>query len=225
MKKFIFFVAFIFVASLYSSVSESIDRLDPKHKKLWEEKAEYFEQVTDGLGKHLDAKIKNLVVVLNLLGIKTRQSCEGHLDWGNAYPWIDLDFSSAYLIEEKRRLVLQKLDEVESKLKDKECIKVIELISERDKLESENSDLFHKFLKERAKCGEKAYQLLQEFNGDRLIYSSIIINGSGIMPIGGIWEDYRSIEQKKECLDSYRKEMDRFTEFLIEKFKLLEIIN
>ena len=46
------------------------------------------EEMKDKLGKRLDSKIKDLVIGLRMLGIETLQSCEGHLDWGNPYPWV-----------------------------------------------------------------------------------------------------------------------------------------
>ena len=36
----------------------------------------------------IDAGILETVIVLNILGITTSQSCEGHLDHGRPYPWI-----------------------------------------------------------------------------------------------------------------------------------------
>ena len=44
---------------------------------------------TDGLGKPLDVEIAQTVIFLNLLGVKTVQSCHGHVEEkGVAYPWI-----------------------------------------------------------------------------------------------------------------------------------------
>ena len=43
---------------------------------------------TDKLGTPLDPGIKETVIALNLLGLQTVQSCEGHLDHGCPYPWV-----------------------------------------------------------------------------------------------------------------------------------------
>lgn len=56
----------------------------------WEEMASTFSRVTDTLGTKIDAGIFDTVVALNMLGIPTKQSCEGHLDWGVPYPWVAL---------------------------------------------------------------------------------------------------------------------------------------
>ncbi len=54
----------------------------------WEEACHAVEQFIDKLGQGIDPGIFEMVVALNLLGIHTSQSCEGHLDHGYAYPWI-----------------------------------------------------------------------------------------------------------------------------------------
>ena len=45
----------------------------------------------DRLGKPIDPGIFALVVALNMAGIPTSQSCEGHLGWGLPYPWVMID--------------------------------------------------------------------------------------------------------------------------------------
>ena len=56
----------------------------------WIEISEKFSHVTDKLGKHMDKGILDTVVALNVLGFDTDQSCEGHLDHGLPYPWVDI---------------------------------------------------------------------------------------------------------------------------------------
>jgi hypothetical protein len=58
---------------------------------LWSKKLLELECVRDGIGTGIDPGIKETVAVLQLLGVYTRQSCEGHLDHGIAAPWIDLE--------------------------------------------------------------------------------------------------------------------------------------
>lgn len=56
----------------------------------WEEAAARFARMTDSLGKPIDPGIFEAVVALNLLGIRTVASCEGHQEWGVPHPWIDI---------------------------------------------------------------------------------------------------------------------------------------
>lgn len=44
--------------------------------------------MTDSIGRPIDSGILETVIALNILGITTNQSCEGHLDHGRPYPWI-----------------------------------------------------------------------------------------------------------------------------------------
>lgn len=55
----------------------------------WEEGYEAVQQFTDKLGCFVDEGIMETVVALNLLDFRTSQSCQGHLDHGHPYPWID----------------------------------------------------------------------------------------------------------------------------------------
>jgi hypothetical protein len=57
---------------------------------VWEHKLNEMEQLRDGIGKGLDQHIKETVAVLQLFGVHTQHSCEGHLDHGVAAPWIDI---------------------------------------------------------------------------------------------------------------------------------------
>jgi hypothetical protein len=54
----------------------------------FEEAESEVRQWGDTLGNGLDSLIVPVVAGLNLFGIRTIQSCEGHLDHGFAYPWI-----------------------------------------------------------------------------------------------------------------------------------------
>ncbi len=58
--------------------------------KSWNEVAAYMAKITDKLGMPIDSGIFDCIIALNVLGIPTSQSCEGHLDHGLAYPWISL---------------------------------------------------------------------------------------------------------------------------------------
>lgn len=72
----------------------------------WYETVERFSRVTDKLGKKIDTGILETVTALNMLGVCTKQSCEGHLEWGLPYPWIDIqpEIEQKFLLH---RLLLQ----------------------------------------------------------------------------------------------------------------------
>lgn len=55
----------------------------------WHEADIFAQKLVDRVGCPIDKGILETVVVLNLLGLHTSQSCEGHLDGGRPYPWVD----------------------------------------------------------------------------------------------------------------------------------------
>lgn len=57
----------------------------------WSATEQEIESITDGLGKPIDNNIKQAVIALRVYGFPTTGSCEGHLDWGLPYPWIDVN--------------------------------------------------------------------------------------------------------------------------------------
>lgn len=66
----------------------------------WQEACEAVSHLTDRLGEVVDESIFETVVTLNVLGLRTVQSCEGHLDHGACYPWvsvIDVDVQRPYI--------------------------------------------------------------------------------------------------------------------------------
>ena len=70
----------------------------------WQEACAAVEQFTDSLGAEVDPGIFETVVLLNLLGFRTFQSCEGHLDHGTCYPWVTI-------IDPERHRLLRNRDE------------------------------------------------------------------------------------------------------------------
>lgn len=55
----------------------------------WDEAEAFARRLVDGMGCPIDEGVLQTVVALNLLGLRTSQSCEGHLDGGLPYPWLD----------------------------------------------------------------------------------------------------------------------------------------
>lgn len=55
---------------------------------VWEQKLKELEEVTDSLGEPIEKGTIETVAALNLLGIPTSQSCEGHTKDGLAAPWV-----------------------------------------------------------------------------------------------------------------------------------------
>lgn len=77
----------------------------------WNALVEQFSRVTDALGKPIDPEIFETVVIMNILGFQTIQSCGGHLEKkrGLLLPWVDFqtaDLSLVTLQQENQQLIL-----------------------------------------------------------------------------------------------------------------------
>ena len=62
-------------------------------QKDWDSLKRKIDNMGDSLGKGLDEGIKETVIVLNLLGLNTVGSCEGHpgsQKWSEPSPWVDV---------------------------------------------------------------------------------------------------------------------------------------
>jgi hypothetical protein len=66
---------------------------------------------TDKLGMPVDPGIFETVVVLNLLGLHTFQSCEGHIDHGAPYPWVTVVDEEQERLFNRRWLAVCQLEE------------------------------------------------------------------------------------------------------------------
>jgi len=76
-------------------------------RRTWQEVAERLLHTVDGLGTPIDEKILETVVALNVLGVCTSQSCEGHLDHGRPYPWITFTTALAETLKQSANVVAE----------------------------------------------------------------------------------------------------------------------
>jgi hypothetical protein len=188
--------------------------------KIWDQFEKKFQKQTDGLGKLLDEGIFQTVVVLNCLGINTRQSCEGHLDHGVAGPWVDIipDDATDQKSGEKRKKaweIRDKIDELEKGIID---------IKERNSLFEQIYKLESEARKPLLEVESQAQSLLEEFYKDRPIKfdSHLVIQDFGTMgriqSHGAEIQQIRTSKQKAAHLMEYQDEMADFTKYLIDKF-------
>jgi hypothetical protein len=56
--------------------------------QAWKQIFDRVTRIADRRGKKIDPGIMDMVLALNASGIRTTQSCEGHIDWGFPYPWV-----------------------------------------------------------------------------------------------------------------------------------------
>lgn len=82
---------------------QSGGRAEHPSASAWRRALVEARQLTDGLGYPVDSGILDLVAVLRMLGFETTGSCEGHLNWGHAAPWVDIG-------EQPPRELLKRID-------------------------------------------------------------------------------------------------------------------
>jgi len=59
-------------------------------EQKWHTLAAHFYETADCLGHPIDPGIKETVIALNVLGLPTIASCEGHTDHGISAPWVEI---------------------------------------------------------------------------------------------------------------------------------------
>ncbi len=203
--------------------------VDVEKQELWNKLVLEINKITDNLEHSIDENIKEPVIALNAFGISTDGSCEGHLDHGLPYPWIDIPVTYSELKNE-----VQSYQEIiqNRKYSDEETIKKNDPILYGKILETRQ-----KFLKKAEEIKNILNPLLNEF------YSVHIPNvpesrielhesGSGFRlethNSRGLglhnWKkfderiDKLAPEEKEKLLKSNQTEMKLFGQFLKKKF-------
>lgn len=57
----------------------------------WKKQADRIDKIVDRLGEDADDNIKEALTALNVIGLPTSSSCEGHIDHGVPAPWIHIE--------------------------------------------------------------------------------------------------------------------------------------
>lgn len=181
----------------------------------WEEMAARVDKVTDGLGKPVDAGIKEAVIVLNLSGFGTSASCEGHLAWGVGGPWVDIVPQGIEGLLDRYHHALVAIDKAHKQEKTKEQSQHLEALYEEMRG-------IHKEAEEPlSTLGSKLLTCLAAFYQDRLIpYERMLVFHPSAMNYR--LECYGAYLEKKiadlppraETLLGYQEEMRAFTAFL-----------
>ncbi len=204
--------------------------------ELWRAMEKDVELWVDALGEGLDEGIKNTVIVLNLLGFKTSQSCEGHLDWGLPYPWVDFQITSdqAEALDKKLLNIYQKIEAKMADLQKKYPELHMRDIIDKDDAESKQlRDLYTKMHAITPKLDRAAksallplYKLLETFYKTKSAHYDLVIHIHEeshakifrIYSLGGSWQTARDEPEKAEKLKKYQQEMNDFTNYLIDYF-------
>lgn len=171
----------------------------------WAQISQSIEETTDTLGLPIDAGIKDVVIALNAVGLSTSSSCEGHLDWGRPYPWVEIE-KEALTEEMFRQLDSRKPGSIED---------IFEQFPNIAALRDAN-----------VRCWHKALDLLTEFyqlrdvpESRRIITCSRGVYGAfEIIPQGGEVQVVLSPIERRGNLVGFQTEMQAFADFLKNRF-------
>lgn len=199
-----------------------------------------IEKTADALGHGIDKNIKDLVIALNVHGVNTTQSCEGHAEKENySAPWVQMEAPN----EPDERFNSQ--NETFEKVAKEHNLPVEEvkrMTPEDAYWEAMNecskngeTEKYIKWKEEGRKLMEVVKEILGDFYKNRKAQDSIKIKiennidkvGEGNFRLYNGGKDYQIIEkdldgkEKEELekrIERYQIEMDHFKEFLRDKF-------
>jgi hypothetical protein len=186
----------------------------------WDLLVKKYSQVGDALGKGIDSGILETVVALNALGINTRQSCEGHMKYGVASPWVDVENSD----QKKIKLGLDEAEKVYRMAEELEKTKGIRDPEVR-KLYDKYHDIRNKVVIINLRVVKKLMGLLEGFYCERFVafdrglYIRTFGDGGGrLSSKGEVIQAVRSRGLKLIKLREYQEEMKDFTQFLRDRY-------
>ena len=178
---------------------------------LWEQKLREMDVLRDTVGTGIDPGIRETVAVLQLLGVHTRQSCEGHMDHGIAAPWVDLESA------DPRVLVFRRVYAALGKKADTREDAGREPVAIYEKMHAVSNAINQI----EAVAYKKLMPYLEEFYHGRTVSCEqrLLIDHRGRLTCqGALLQPAEAKEAQAVRLHVYQQEMRAFTEFLKRKF-------
>jgi hypothetical protein len=205
---------------------KSFDKgIESNKQEKWNYITKEIEFIVDKLGEPIDNGIKESVIALNAHNFGTMASCEGHLDHGFPYPWVDIGSQ----IAAENNKVKSRFNKLWKKyLKEKR--------GEEQMLSTEKTELQELIdLETAANTNDlnRLTELLNEFyelNGNENVglelrirmWNQVRLQPTRVPtgPVKSVKEELAKIsnEEIERNLNEYREEMNRFTKFLRDRF-------
>ncbi|MDP3954629.1 MAG: hypothetical protein Q8Q06_04435 [bacterium] len=199
---------------------ENLPVSDPRQKKQkrWDEIATQVETIGDKLGKGIDGDIKETVIAFRVLSFETTASCEGHLGWGVASPWVDIEPVPRGQRDEliKRYRVVNEEIEKEEAL-DMESEKLGDPYGQLHKLDVERDNLVLPEIKRLAGLLEEFYAGRDTNFGARIIMD-VRPWAAHLQCQGAEIQRINEPDVKARSLEKYQAEFKALTEFLKKKY-------
>lgn len=217
------FKKWILLFLVISSTTIFADRASQELK--WQAMEEEVSQWGDGMGLGLDEGVKETVAALNLLGFVTRQSCEGHMDWGRDHPWIDFPLNTDLIeMSEECNRLMAIWHEEEDKL-DKEQLHDEDFNTSPETYNFRVArDTLFAYIKEydrvRTKIDHSLHPYLEKFYQNHFVSydAMLIIESDNLTNRGSAFQIFRTESEREQKLLIYQNEMKAFGAFLKEEF-------
>lgn len=202
-------------------MGEQQEHVLANRQAFWEQKKGEIDGIKDRLGKGLDEGIKETVTSLQVLGINTTQSCEGHLEWGVGAPWVEVAAPESERLSRLEEQAQRTFQEAEAALETEGHI-TDEIATKFDEAHTLRREVKRINLVEAAKVMpllETFYQNRQDTPFDGRLTLSFLSHGSSrIESQGAAFQETASSEIKQQKLAEYQEEMRVFTSFLKNKY-------
>lgn len=209
-------------------------------QQRWDAMEKEVDSWIDGMGMPIDPGIKKAVIVLNLLGFETQQSCEGHADRGLFDPWIRFASKGDDQIRALNKElddVIDRIDTLESEILKKHPDLSFSEAMQQEELSPELNELYTKRYmigQERDKVTRVVmlplYKLITNFykahsaDFDRMLIldESVYDESGAVLPVlsnmGAKWQITRDENEKLQKLKEYQQEMQLFADFLTDYY-------
>jgi hypothetical protein len=179
-------------------------------QKRWELKLSEVDALRDRLGKSVDRGIRETVAILQLIGLHTWQSCEGHLDWGLPAPWVRLYVPET---EKLREEIIPLNDWLEEH--DEDTVEYDQILQKLNRLREQEG-------RYEAHAWTILFSFLETFYRQYPTVSyehQIVLHLNGRLTIQGLLlQGARDTATQALKLHEYQEEMRRFTQYLTEQF-------
>ncbi len=188
--------------------------MDIERAQHWQTIEASVAKMTDRLGAPIDEGICHMVTALNALGLYTTSSCEGHLEHGLAYPWVDLEQPETVPLARK---AADLLDAAQQALPDQERYHA--LLREANQIEEEAKQLSLSMAQKLMHYLHAFYQQ-HPFEYERHLIPDTRMWGGEIRlrSLGAEFQELMDEPTKAQRLPLYREEMDAFAAFLTTLF-------
>lgn len=199
-------------------------------QEMWDNMSMDIDHWTDGMGYPIDKGIKEVVVALNMMDVKTLASCEGHFDHGYSYPWIDIDPSSPE-VEKWMADLRSKVEQIQNEEKRLEAkfpdlsYRAITQQPEAENLVSlyeEGRVISQSYEQAKINCLKSMMKLIDQFYENRNVsYDKMLVidfDCGRIQSNGARMQIIRSTEEQNKKIVEYLEEMQAFASFLKTKF-------